>query len=341
VTSTSTEGPAIVVAGDALIDLTPTTTASGRLAYEPHPGGSCLNVAVGLARLEVPTALLARVSTDGFGQLLREHLAASNVIPTYLVGTDDLTTLAAVHLRDGKATYSFHAADAADRGLLAEHLVALPDAGAIPPRAALHLGSIALVLEPVATTLEGLLHRQAGRRVISLDPNIRPGLIPDRGAYLRRFTGWVPSVHVLKVSDEDLGWLFPGRSEDDTVAGWLDAGVSLVIVTRGEGGQIPLVDGTCELAAPDAGPAPAITTPQTKIPPVLPRRQLGPDARGPPPDDAAGQSPTSEVARGGVEPPTFRFSVGRSYQLSYLAVVVLGDPDGTRTRDLRRDRAAR
>jgi fructokinase len=236
VTSTSTEGPAIVVAGDALIDLTPTTTASGRLAYEPHPGGSCLNVAVGLARLEVPTALLARVSTDGFGQLLREHLAASNVIPTYLVETDDLTTLAAVHLRDGKATYSFHAADAADRGLLAEHLVALPDAGAIPPRAALHLGSIALVLEPVATTLEGLLHRQAGRRVISLDPNIRPGLIPDRGAYLRRFTGWVPSVHVLKVSDEDLGWLFPGRSEDDAVALWLDAGVSLVIVTRGEGG---------------------------------------------------------------------------------------------------------
>ena len=67
--------PAVAVAGDALVDLTPTTTVGGTPAYEPHPGGSCLNVAVGLARLEVPTAFLARVSNDAFGQLLREHLA--------------------------------------------------------------------------------------------------------------------------------------------------------------------------------------------------------------------------------------------------------------------------
>lgn len=119
--------PAVVVAGDALVDLTPTTTVGGTPAYEPHPGGSCLNVAVGLARLEVPTAFLARVSSDAFGQLLREHLAASGVLPTYLIDTDDLTTLAAVHLRDGQATYSFHAAGAADRGLQPEHLAALPD----------------------------------------------------------------------------------------------------------------------------------------------------------------------------------------------------------------------
>jgi fructokinase len=219
--------PAVVVAGDALIDLTPTTTVRGTSAYEPHPGGSCLNVAVGLARLEVPTAFLARVSSDAFGQLLRGHLAASGVLPTYLIDTDDLTTLAAVHLRDGQATYSFHAAGAADRGLQPEHLAALP------PGAALHLGSIALVLEPVASTLEGLLRREAGRRTVSLDPNVRPGLIPDRKAYLRRFVGWVPSVDVLKVSQEDLAWLYPGRPEDEVVASWLAAGVSLVVVTHG------------------------------------------------------------------------------------------------------------
>jgi pfkB family carbohydrate kinase len=95
------EDPAVVVAGDALVDMTPTTTVRGHLAYEPHPGGSSLNIAVGPARLGVPTAFPARLSRDAFGDLLRAHLAASGVQPSYLIETDDLTTVAAVHLRDG------------------------------------------------------------------------------------------------------------------------------------------------------------------------------------------------------------------------------------------------
>ena len=148
--------PAVVVAGDALIDLTPTSTVRGHLAYEPHPGGSCLNVAVGLGRLGVSTAFLARLSSDAFGEMLRAQLADSGVQPTYIVDTDDLTTLAAVHLSSGQPTYTFHAENAADRGLLPEHLRSLP-AGA-----ALHVGSIALMLEPVASTLEWLLLREGG-----------------------------------------------------------------------------------------------------------------------------------------------------------------------------------
>jgi fructokinase len=222
--------PAVVVAGDALIDMTPITTVRGTLAYEPHPGGSCLNVAVGLGRLGVPTAFLARLSTDAFGQMLRAHLADSGVQPTYFVDTDDLTTLAAVHLRGGQATYSFHAQRAADRGLLPEHLMSLP-AGA-----ALHLGSIALVLEPMASTMEWLMRREAGSRVVSLDPNVRPGLIPDRVAYLDRFEGWLRLVDIMKVSDEDLAWLYPRLSQDDVVAAWHAAGIPLVLITHGEHG---------------------------------------------------------------------------------------------------------
>jgi fructokinase len=225
-----TADPAVVVAGDALIDLTPTTTARGHLAYEPHPGGSCLNIAVGLGRLGVPTAFLARLSSDAFGQMLRTHLVASDVQPGYFVDTDDLTTLAAVHLRDGEATYSFHAVGAADRGLLPEHLRPLPTG------AALHLGSIALALEPVASTLEGLLRHEAGRRVVSLDPNVRPGLITDREVYLHRFAGWVQLVDIVKLSTEDLSWLFPDRPHDEVVAEWHAAGVPLVVVTHGEEG---------------------------------------------------------------------------------------------------------
>src|SRR4029450_8857371 len=222
--------PAVVVTGDALIDLTPTTTVRGHLAYEPHPGGSCLNIAVGLGRLGVPTAFLARLSSDAFGQMLRNHVVASDVQSGYFVDTDDLTTLAAVHLRDGQATYSFHVVGAADRGLLPEHLRALPSGSA------LHLGSIALMPVPVASTLEGLLRQEAGRRAISLDPNVRPSLIPDREAYLRRFEGWVPLVDILKLSAEDLSWLYPDRSREEVVADWHAAGVPLVVVTHGEQG---------------------------------------------------------------------------------------------------------
>jgi fructokinase len=229
--------PAVVVAGDALVDLTPATTTRGTVAYEPHPGGSCLNVAVGLARLDVPTAFLGRLSRDAFGVLLRDHLAASRVLDGWCVDTDDLSTLAFVHLSpDGQATYSFHAEGAADRGLRPEHLHGLPGGGSPPPRAALHVGSIALVFEPVASTLEGLLRREARARLISLDPNIRPALIADRDAYLRRFATWTTAADVVKVSAEDLAWLYPDIPEDDVVADWLAASVSLVLVTHGAAG---------------------------------------------------------------------------------------------------------
>jgi fructokinase len=231
------EAPAVVVAGDALVDLTPATTTRGTVAYEPHPGGSCMNVAVGLARLEVPTAFLGRLSRDAFGVLLRDHLAASGVLDGWCLDTDDLSTLAFVHLSaDGQATYSFHADSAADRGLRPEHLRELPTGGNLPPRAALHVGSIALVFEPVASTLEALLQREARSRLISLDPNIRPALIADRDAYMRRFATWTTDADIVKVSAEDLAWLYPGIPEDDVVADWLAEDVSLVLVTHGAAG---------------------------------------------------------------------------------------------------------
>ena len=234
--------PAVVVAGDALIDLTPTRTVRGHLAYEPHPGGSCLNVAVGLGRLGVPTAFLARLSSDAFGEMLRAQLADSGVHPTYVVDTDDLTTLAAVNLSGGQPTYTFHAENAADRGLLPEHLSPLP------ADAALHVGSIALMLEPVASTLEWLLLREAGRRVVSLDPNVRPGLISDRVMYLDRFEGWLRLVDIVKVSEEDLAWLYPHLPQEEVIAAWHAAGVALVVVTQGEHGAVastPLGSTSC------------------------------------------------------------------------------------------------
>ncbi|MFE7838759.1 carbohydrate kinase [Streptomyces sp. NPDC057474] len=231
------DNPAVVVAGDALVDLTPARTTDGAAALQPRPGGSCLNVAAGLGRLGVPAALLARISDDHFGDLLRAHLAASGTRLTHVLPTSDPTTLAAVHLHeDGSAAYSFHAGGAADRGLRPEHLATLPDGGDLPLSTALHLGSLGMLLEPLASTLDGLLRREAGRRLVSLDPNVRPGLVTDRAAYLRRFAEWVALADVVKASDEDLAWLHPGEPYETVADRWLASGVGLVLITFGSRG---------------------------------------------------------------------------------------------------------
>jgi len=228
--------PAVVVAGDAFIDLTTSRTARGTPCYEPHPGGSCLNVAVGLGRLRVPVTLLARVSDDEFGGLLRAHLAGSGVLNSYLIPTSDLTGLGVANVVDGQAGYSFHTAAAADRGLRPEHLTGLPGGGRLPDGAALHFGSIALLQEPQASTLDGLVRRESGRRLVSLDPNVRPSLVTDRPAYLARMVGWVAGSDLVKVSDEDLAWLYPGETYQSVAQRWLDSGVALVLVTLGADG---------------------------------------------------------------------------------------------------------
>lgn len=222
----------IVVAGDAFIDLTSCMTLHGTLGYEPHPGGSCLNVAVGLGRLGVSTALLARISEDEFGHRLRAHLASSGVLDTHLIPATELTGLGIADVVEGKAGYSFHTASAADRGLLPEHLADLQ----LPAEAALHLGSIALVQEPQASTLDHLLRRESRHRLVSLDPNVRPSLVVDREAYLARLADWVALSDIVKVSDEDLAWLYPNETYESIAARWLNDGASLVLVTFGAAG---------------------------------------------------------------------------------------------------------
>ena len=221
----------ILVAGEALVDLTPARCGDGA-GYLPRPGGSPYNVAVGLGRLDVPVGFLGRLSTDTFGRLLREHLQASQVSLTYVLDADEATTLAFVHLSDDEEPeYAFYTKGTAGRVLLPEHLPAIPEGAAI------HFGSFSLALEPGASTLEGLMRRESRRRLLSLDPNVRPGLVSDRDAYLRRLEGLVRLVDLVKVSRADLAWLYPREAAEAVASRWLGLGPALVVVTLGKDGS--------------------------------------------------------------------------------------------------------
>ncbi|MFD8546142.1 carbohydrate kinase [Streptomyces sp. NPDC059649] len=196
----------IVVAGEALIDLVPspqTPSLDGQLpGLLPRRGGGPYNTAVALGRLGSPTAFCSRVSTDSFGEALLNGLRSGGVDTSLVQRGTEPTTLAVADISpDGSAGYGFYADGTADR------LFTLPPE--LPATArALSLGTCSLVLEPGASAYESLLRREAARGVFTaLDPNVRPGLIPDAEAYRARFRSWLPHVALLKLSEEDALWL--------------------------------------------------------------------------------------------------------------------------------------
>jgi fructokinase len=217
----------IAVCGEALIDMTPAGDD-----FRPRAGGSPLNVAVGLGRLGLATTFLGRISTDPFGDTLVRHLEGNRVDTSLVVRGPELTTLAFVHSAGGGETYSFYAERSADRLLRVEDLPT-----SLEGVEALHFGSLSLALEPGATALRTLLEREADRRLISLDPNIRPALLPDRDIYRPLLERLVARASLVKVSDVDAGWIYPGEAAEDVVARWRALGAALVVVTRGPGGS--------------------------------------------------------------------------------------------------------
>jgi fructokinase len=214
----------IVVAGEALIDLVP--QGSGALAgLVPRPGGGPYNTAVALGRLGSPTAFCSRVSRDAFGEALLDGLADAGVDVSSVQRGGEPTTLAVATIgADGSAAYSFYVEGTADRLFTAPDR--LPDG-----TRAVSFGTCSLVLEPGASAYEELMRAAAGQGVFTaLDPNVRTGLIPDPDAYRARFKGWLPSVSLLKLSEEDARWL------GGTPREWLAAGPSAVVITRGGDG---------------------------------------------------------------------------------------------------------
>lgn len=218
----------IVCCGEALIDFLPRKTAEGGAAYQPFCGGSVYNTAIALGRLGIRTGFFNGISTDFFGDMLKEGLKASNVDLKYAKIWDHPTTLAFVKLTDGHARYSFFDDNSAGRMLTKKDLPKLDKSVE-----ALHFGSISLIPEPGGATLEALMKRETKTRVTSLDPNIRPGQIKNRRAHVARLNRMIAMADILKISDEDVAWM-TGKSDLASAAKkWLKAGARMVVITRG------------------------------------------------------------------------------------------------------------
>ena len=231
----------LLCCGEALIDMIPTPTASGQAGYVPHVGGAVFNTAIALGRLGAQTGMLTGLSTDLFGQQLMASLHANHVDTSLVVTSDRLSTLAFVQLTDGNASYTFFDENSAGRMLDRADMPMLPD-----DVSTLYFGGISLTCEPGAEAYAALQEREAAARVVMLDPNIRPGFIRDIGRYRDRLDRMIALSDIVKVSDEDLNWIYPGpQSLVEKLDFVRQAGPSVVILTRGGAGATAfLKDGT-------------------------------------------------------------------------------------------------
>lgn len=216
----------VVVAGEALIDLI--LRPDGSLAAAA--GGGPFNAARTLARLGVDTVFLGGLSDDRFGQLLRARLEEDGV----RLGMPDAvplpTSLAVAELDEsGTASYRFY--------LSQTSAPAVTDADAhgtvTPQTKVLHVGTLGLVLDPMATSLERLVADVPDDVLVFLDPNCRPRIIDDPAAYRARLNRVLARADVVKVSGDDLEWLDPDAPTVDTARALLDRGPSVVLFTDG------------------------------------------------------------------------------------------------------------
>jgi fructokinase len=235
-TETVEIGEMLMICGEALLDVFQGDETRTGMTLDARVGGSPFNLAVGLARLGQPAAFFSAISTGFAGERLMRALQAEGVDTQAVARLDAPTTLSLIGLdAHGVPSYAFYSEGCADRLVDAEALKRVPTGLAL-----VNLGSYASVVEPVASTQRALVDRERARgaagALIACDPNIRLNVEPDLARWRDQLEWMLPRTDLLKVSDEDLGLLLPGLSIDDFAARALDAGVKLVVVTRGAQG---------------------------------------------------------------------------------------------------------
>jgi fructokinase len=216
------------VAGEVLIDLIP--YGSER---KPIVGGGPANTAKALAKIGIDTHFIDGISTDDYGQMAKAELVASGVKLDYVKYSDKPTCLAIVSLSDSRsASYEFVIENTATFDF---NSTWLPNPQTEQP-ALLHIGTLATAIEPGASVLLEWSQSVSKVAPIVFDPNIRPAVISNRDLYVKQVERWVSISSAVKVSDEDIKWLYPSLEIDQVVNNWLAKGPSLIVVTYGDKG---------------------------------------------------------------------------------------------------------
>jgi fructokinase len=216
------------VVGEVLIDLIPYTDQHLAIV-----GGGPANTAKALAKLGVKTYFIDGISTDNYGQMAKAELLSAKVLLDYAQYSNKPTCTAKVTLsKSGSASYEFVIEGTATFDFSDKWL---PDPQSLKP-SLLQIGTLATVIEPGASVLFKWAQSVARVAPIVFDPNIRPAVLGGRDEYVKKVEKWVPISSAVKVSDEDLNWLYPGKAINEIVGKWLGVGVQLVVVTLGDKG---------------------------------------------------------------------------------------------------------
>jgi fructokinase len=232
----------LTVIGEALIDL---VDSGDQRTFTAHLSGSPLNVAVGLARLGQPTQFLARFSQDTFGRRLRDFAQRNGVGLTGAVDAPQPSTLAVVNLDEHrKAHYDFYLDGSVDWQWRPDELV-VPDGTAI-----LHAGSLTSWTPPGAEHVVATLRRARPAALVSYDPNVRPALLGTPARARPLIEAAAATADLVKASDDDIAWLYPGDRPGDTARRWLGLGATAVVITRGASGAVGFRRGADPLERP-------------------------------------------------------------------------------------------
>jgi fructokinase len=221
----------IWVCGEVLIDLIPGPDG----VRVGHVGGGPANTAKALARMGHDVQFIDGLSTDEDGQAARKNLLDDEVKLDLALISDKPTCLAIVSLdANGGASYEFKIAGTATFDFSLDWL---PDPSRYKPNV-LHIGTLVTAIQPCADVLYDWALQVAEFAPIIFDPNIRPAVLSDRDAYVALVEKWVAISSVIKVSDDDLVWLYPGQELADIASRWVRDGVALVVVTHGAQGLV-------------------------------------------------------------------------------------------------------
>lgn len=298
--------PRALVVGESVLDIVDRDGACSR-----HPGGSPANTAVGLARLGIRTALLTEIAQDEAGAVLRDHLSRAGV-ELLAVAEPERTSAARAHIGSaGQVRYDFDISWTLRAG---DARRAIADAQRFDH---LHVGSVAAYLEPGSAAVADLVDHAEARTTVSFDPNVRPALVGDRDRAVQLTEHLARGADVIKASDEDIAWLYPGEDATEIAHRWLQHRPMMVVITRGAAGataclpgrveQVPIVPGP---VVDTVGAGDAFTA--ALVDGLLRGRLIGAEGEGSSPRwpllrevlSRAARASALTVGRSGAQPPT-------------------------------------